>query len=62
MQLMFEEADAPLFPVLIKAISKWDWMASDLVKWASLINATDGISTFAIIDILEEDISLMTQH
>ena len=59
---MFEDAEVPLYPVLIKTISKRYWIASDLVKRASLVNAVKDISPFALIDLSEEDIDMMTQH
>ena len=59
---MFEDAYVPLYPVLIKTISKWDWTAPDLGNHATLVNAKKGISPFALIDISEEDIAVTTQN
>ena len=59
---MFEDAEVPLYPVLIKTISKWYCTASDLGKRSSLVNAAKGISPFVLIDISKEDIDVMTQH
>ena len=59
---IFEDAKVPLYLALIKTISIWDWMASDLGKREALVNKAKGISPFALIDIFEEDIAVITQH
>ena len=47
---MSEDAEVPLYPVLIKTISKQDWTVSDLGKQAVLDNSAKGISPFVLID------------
>ena len=59
---MFENAEVPLYPELIKTISRHDWTASALRKQAALVNVEKGISPFAMIDISEEAIAVMTQN
>ena len=59
---MVEVAEVPLYPALIKTTRKWDWLASDLEKWAALVNAEKGISPFVLIDLSEEDIALTIQN
>ena len=59
---MFEDKEVPLHPALIKTSSKMDWTAPDLGKRAALVNAEKGISTFVMIDISEEDTTVITQQ
>ena len=59
---VFEDAEVPLYLVLIKTTSKRYWTVSDLGKQAALINAAKGILTFEAIGLSEEDIAVMTQH
>ena len=59
---MFKDAEVPLYPLLIKTISKRYWTTSNLGKRSALVNSAKGISTFVIIDLSEEDIALTTQH
>ena len=59
---MSEDAEVPLYPVLIKTISKRYCTASYLGKRLALVNAAKGISPFVLIDISKEDIDVMTQH
>ena len=56
---IFEDAEVPLYPGLIKTIQKRDWSASDLGKRAALVNAARGLSPFAMVDLTEEDVARM---
>ena len=58
----FEDAEVPLYPALVKMILKQDWLAGDLGKWAAYVNATKGISPFAMLDMTEEDVAIMTEE
>ena len=59
---IFKDIDVPLYPALIKTISTQYWKATDLGKWAALVNGTNVIPTLVSIDLLEEDITVITQH
>ena len=59
--IMFEDAEVPLYPSLLKMILKRDWTASDVGKRAALVHAAKGLSPFAMMDLSEEDIATMTQ-
>jgi len=58
---IFEDAEVPLYPGLIKTILNRDWCASDLNRRAALVNAAKGLSPFAMMDLTEDDVAEMIQ-
>jgi len=58
---IFDDAEVPLYPGLIKTILKRDWTASDLNRRAAFVNAAKGLSPFAMVDLTEDDVAEMIQ-
>ena len=58
---ILEDVEVPLYPALLKTIRTRNWTAQDLGKRAALVNATSGLSPFAMVDLTEDDIAEMTQ-
>jgi len=52
---MFEDAEVPLYPSLLKMILKRDWTGQDIGKRVVLAHAAKGLSPFAMVDLTEED-------
>ena len=57
----YDDAEVPLYPALAKMILKRDWTAGDIGKRAAYVNATKGISPFAMMDLTEEDVAIMRE-
>jgi len=58
---VIDNVEVPLYPALAKSIMKRDWTGADLGKRALLVNASKGLSPFAMVDLTEEDVPEMTQ-
>lgn len=58
---ILEDGEVPLYPSLIKMILKQDWLAGDVGKHASYVNAAKGISPFAMFDFSEDNVAVMVQ-
>ena len=56
---IFDDAEVPLYPALVKTIRKRDWVASDLGTRAAFVNALKGLSPFAMLDLTEEEVADM---
>ena len=57
----YDDAEVPMYPALAKMILKRDWTAGDIGKRAAYVNATKGLSPFAMMDLTEEDVALMRE-
>ena len=57
----YDEAEVLLYPTLLKMILKRDWTSGDIGKRAALVNATKGLSPFAMVDMTEEDVAIMME-
>ena len=58
---IFDDAEVPLYPTLVKTTVKKDWTASDIRKRATLVNVVMGLSPFTMLDMTEEVVALMQQ-
>lgn len=58
---IFDDAEVPLYPTLVKIIINRDWTASDIIKRSALVNSERGLSPFNMVDFIEEDVVLMKQ-
>jgi hypothetical protein len=58
---MYEDAEVPLYPTLIKMILTRKWAGNDLGRRPAFIHAANGASPFAMVDLTEEDVALMQQ-
>ena len=59
---IFDGAEVPLYPTLVKKIVKRDWTESDIRKREALVNAERGLSPFLMGYLIEEDVVLMKQY
>jgi len=59
---MFEDAEVPLYPSLLKMILKRDWTGQDVGKRAALAHTAKGLSPFAMVDLTEDDVACMQQE
>lgn len=59
---IFEDAEVPLYPALLKMILKRDWTGQDVGKRAALAHAAKGLSPFAMVDLTEDDVAYMQQE
>ena len=59
---IFDDAEVPLYPTLVKNIVKRDWEASYTSKMVSLVNAERGLLPSAMVDLTKEDVALMKRY
>jgi hypothetical protein len=58
---MYEDAEVPLYPSLVKMILTRKWTGNDLGRRPAYIHAAAGLSPFAMVDLSEDDVALMQQ-
>ena len=56
---IFDDAEVPLYPALVKTVLKRNWTASDLGTRAAFVNAMKGLSPFGMLDLTEEEVADM---
>ena len=56
---IMEDADVPMYPTLLRMIRQRNWTGGDLGKRPALVNASAGLSPFAMMDLTEEDVAEM---
>ena len=58
---MYEDAEVPMYPSLVKMILTRKWTGNDLGRRPAYIHAAAGLSPFAMVDLTEDDVALMQQ-
>ena len=56
---IFDDAEVPLYPALVKTVLKRNWAASDLGTRAAFVNAMKGLSPFGMLDLTEDEVADM---
>ncbi len=59
---IFDDAEVPVYSVLLKTVVKRDWTASDLGLRPAYANAAKGLSPFGMLDLTLDDIANMTEE
>ena len=60
---IFEDAEVPLTTELLKMISKRNWLGKDgNYKRPSLVNASEGLSPFLMIDLTEDEVAQLNNN
>jgi len=59
---IFEDAEVPLYPSLLRMILKRDWTGQDVGKRATLAHNARGLSPFKMVDLTEDDVTYMQQE
>jgi hypothetical protein len=59
---VFEDAEVPLYPTLLKMILSRDWTGQDVAKRPALATAAKGLSPFAMMEFSEDEVAFMQQE
>jgi len=57
--VVFEDAEVPLHPSLLKMILKQNWRGQDVGISAALAHTEEGQSPFTMADLTEDDVAYM---